>query len=58
MDLYPSSLVTLGYQWSVTHAGGQHAGGCLVKVEGPHAPHAVGDQGQHVAGGRGRQYVY
>lgn len=32
-----------------THTGRQDAGGGFVKVESAHAPHAVGDERQHVA---------
>lgn len=36
-----------------THTGGENTGGCLVKVEGADAAHAVGDQRQHIAVGGG-----
>lgn len=31
-----------------THTGRQDTGGGFVKVESPHAPHAVGDERQHI----------
>lgn len=36
-----------------THTGGEDTGGSLVEVEGADATHAIGDEGQHVAAGRG-----